>query len=260
MSSAPGFSLEQVTAGLRTELLGQRLVWRETVDSTQEELRRLLAQGAPPGTVVVADEQTAGRGRRGHVWRDRPGQDLLFSVALPPGLAPEGLLPVALGAYLAEALGQEYGSPVRLRWPNDLVVGAAKLGGMLVEAVAGQLLVGVGINVLGQVAELAAQLGRPVTSLAMATGRELPREAVLATCLNALARAYEQLATGDRGPVARKIADLDGLRGASITLVGPQGPVEGTALGIALDGALLVRSGSSITEVTVADDLTVLTP
>lgn len=100
-------------------------------------------------------------------------------------------------------------------------------------------------------------LSRSVTSLEAGTDRQLRREEVLAACLNALARAYEQLASGDRGPVARKIADLDGLRGQTVVITGPQGPVEGTALGIALDGALLVRSGSAITEVIVADDVTV---
>jgi BirA family biotin operon repressor/biotin-[acetyl-CoA-carboxylase] ligase len=257
MSEESAFDLERVRAGLRTTLLGRRLIWRESVDSTQEELRRLLEQGAAAGTVVVANHQTAGRGRRGHVWHDRPGEDLLFSVAFPPGLRAEGLLPVALGAYLAEALTQETQQEVRLSWPNNLVIGASKLGGVLVEVAGGNFLVGVGLNVKGQAAEVAQQVGRSVTTLEAGLERPLWREEVLATCLNALARAHEQLASGDRGPATRKIADLDSLRGKSVIIIGPQGVTEGTALGIALDGALLVRSGAAITEVTVADDITV---
>jgi BirA family biotin operon repressor/biotin-[acetyl-CoA-carboxylase] ligase len=251
------FDLERVRSALRTPLLGQRLEWRPNVDSTQEELRRLLAEGAPPGTVVVADAQTAGRGRRGHVWYDRPGQDLLFSVALPPGLQREGLVSVALGAYLAEALAQDTRQAVMLRWPNDLVIGFSKIGGLLVEVAGDLLLVGVGLNVQGQATEIAQRVGRAVTTLAAGLDRRLWREDLLALCLNTLGRAHEQLASGDRGPVSRKIADLDALRGRPVLITGPQGTVEGQALGIALDGALLVRSGSTITEVTVADEITV---
>lgn len=257
MSTENAFDLERVRAGLRTTMLGRRLFWYESLDSTQDELRRRLDQGAPAGTVVVADHQTAGRGRRGHLWYDRPGEDLLFSVALPPGLAAEGLLSVALGAYLAEALQQETQQEVRLGWPNNLMIGLSKVGGVLVEVVGDKFLVGVGLNVKGHAAEIAQQTGRPVTTLEMGLERPLSREELLATCLNALARAYEQLASGDRGPATRKIADMDGLRGKSVVISGPQGITEGTALGIALDGALLIRSGSAITEVTVADDITV---
>jgi len=257
MSEQASFDLELVRAGMRTRLLGQRLEWRESLDSTQAELGRLLEHGSPSGTVVAANHQTAGRGRRGHVWHDRPGQDLLFSVALPAGLKPEGLVSVALGAYLAEALTLETQQEVLLSWPNDLVIDASKVGGVLVEVVRDHFLVGVGLNVNGQAAEVARQLGRSVTTLEARLGRPLRREEVLATCLNALARAFEQLVSGDRGPVGRKIAETDRLRGKSVTVTGPHGLTEGTAVGIALDGALLVRSGAAITEVTVADDVRV---
>ena len=257
MSSDPGFDIPRAQAALRTAVLGQPLIWLESVDSTQDELRRLLAEGTPGGTVVAAGTQTAGRGRRGRVWSDRPGEDLLFSVALPPGLKAEGLVSVVLGAYLAETIGQETQQSVRLRWPNDLVIGASKVGGVLVETAGEVLLVGVGLNVKGRAGNLAQQLGRPVTTLESGTERQLRREDLLAACLNTLSRAYEQLASGDRGPATRKIADLDGLRGATVLVTGPQGIVEGTALGIALDGALLLRTGPAITEVTVADDVTV---
>jgi BirA family biotin operon repressor/biotin-[acetyl-CoA-carboxylase] ligase len=250
-----------VEAALRTPRLGRPLIWLPTVDSTQEELRRRLAQGASPGTVVVADDQTAGRGRRGRVWYDRPGQDLLFSVALPADLPREGLVAVALGAYLAEALGHETRQPVRLRWPNDLVIGFSKLAGLLVEIAGEQFLAGVGLNVAGQAAEIAQHaaqpVGRPVTTLQAGAARPLSREDMLALCLNTMDRACEQLASGDRGLISRQIADVDALRGRSVAITGPQGTVEGTAVGIALNGALLVRSGSTISEVTVADEVTV---
>lgn len=257
MSAENTFDLERVRAGLRTTVLGRRLFWHESLDSTQDELRRRLDEGAPAGTVVVADHQTAGRGRRGHLWYDRPGEDLLFSVVLPPDLPAEGLLSVALGAYLAEALRQETQREVLLGWPNNLMIGLAKVGGVLVEVGGDKFLVGVGLNVKGRAAEIAQQTGRPVTTLEAGLERPLCREELLATCLNALARAYEQLASGDRGPATRKIADMDGLRGKSVIITGPQGVTEGTAMGIALDGALLIRSGPAITEVTVADDITV---
>ncbi len=256
MSSA-AFDLERVRTGLRTTLLGETLIWHPSLDSTQEELRRLAREGAQPGTVVVADTQKAGRGRRGRTWYDRPGQDLLFTVLMPPGMPREGLVAVALGAYLAEALAQETGLPVMTQWPNDLVIGPAKVGGVLTEVQGPTYLVGIGLNVKGQATEVAQTVGRAVTTLEAALGRPLSREDMLAACLNGLARAHAALVTADRSPVVRKFSEFDALRGKTVAITGPQGATTGQAMGIVASGALLVRTGPVVTEVTVADEIKV---
>jgi len=255
--SNPGFDLERVRSGLRTALLGETIIWHPSVDSTQEELRRLARGGAQSGTVVVADTQRAGRGRRGRTWYDRPGQDLLFTVLMPPGLPREGLVAVALGAYLAEALAQETGLPLMTQWPNDLVIGPAKVGGVLTEAEGDRYLVGIGLNVKGKATEIAQSVGRAVTTLEAALGRPLLREDLLAACLNGLARAYAQLCATDRSPVVRKFSEFDSLRGKTVTITGPQGTATGQAMGIVASGALLVRTGAVVIEVTVADEVKV---
>jgi BirA family transcriptional regulator, biotin operon repressor / biotin---[acetyl-CoA-carboxylase] ligase len=110
-----------------------RVVRLESVSSTQDAARAL-----PIGSIVVADHQTAGRGRLDRSWESRPGSALLVSFVLPPNL----LLSLAAGVAAAEACG----SGVRLKWPNDLLLGGAKLGGILVEATPGKAICGIGIN------------------------------------------------------------------------------------------------------------------
>jgi BirA family biotin operon repressor/biotin-[acetyl-CoA-carboxylase] ligase len=105
----------------------------QTVSSTQEVARTL-----PIGSIVVADQQTAGRGRLDRSWESRPGTALLVSFVLPPN----PLLSLAAGVAAAEACG----SGVRLKWPNDLLLGGAKLGGILVEATPSKAICGIGIN------------------------------------------------------------------------------------------------------------------
>ncbi|HEY3397117.1 MAG TPA: biotin--[acetyl-CoA-carboxylase] ligase [Armatimonadota bacterium] len=257
MKNPDKLDLEKVRAGLKAVYLGTTIRVHQEVDSTQEEMRRRLSRRRA-GAVIVAESQTAGRGRRGRPWFDRPGQDLLFSVLLPPLPRVTGLLPVTLGAYLSEALEAESGARVLAQWPNDLVVGPAKLGGILVEKVGEVCLVGIGLNVKGRADEVAQRAGRAVTTLEAEAGRKLSRETVLAGALNVLDRAYAQLLSDDRVPLVHKLEERDALRGKLVQVSGPQGVLEGRAVGLTADGALLVRTGAAITEVIAADEVKVL--
>jgi BirA family transcriptional regulator, biotin operon repressor / biotin---[acetyl-CoA-carboxylase] ligase len=118
--------------------------WFAEVDSTNRLAADLARAGAPDGLVVVADHQTAGRGRRGRRWESRPGGSLLVSVVLRP-VPP--LVTLAAGVAAAEACEAVAGRPVRLKWPNDLLVdGHRKLGGILSELVGDAAVVGLGVN------------------------------------------------------------------------------------------------------------------
>ena len=167
-----------------------------TVASTQDELARLAAAGAPEGTVVTATHQTGGRGRRGRTWWDAPGDNLLVSVLLRPAIpaaAAPALSPVAAVA-VAEAVADAAGVEAGIRWPNDVLVGARKLAGILAEAAvdgAGRLdhvRLGIGLNV-NQTA-FPAPIQDVATSLRMITGRAHDGARVLAALLAALDRRY----------------------------------------------------------------------
>jgi BirA family biotin operon repressor/biotin-[acetyl-CoA-carboxylase] ligase len=241
-------ALEQVRAALSAVAAGP-LLWYPTLDSTQEELKRQAAAGAVTGTVVVAETQTAGRGRRGREWHDRPGQDLLFSGLLEASGLPPGLLPVALGAGLARALAEATGAEILAQWPNDLVAAGAKVAGLLVETAGARYVAGLGVNVCGPAEAAAERAGRLATTLEAAAGREVRREPVLAACLNAMAEVSHWTAE----QAAEALTERDYLRGKTIVIAGPQGELRGRAAGIAPSGALLVQTGAELVEVRVAD-------
>jgi BirA family transcriptional regulator, biotin operon repressor / biotin---[acetyl-CoA-carboxylase] ligase len=205
---------------------------------------------SPEGLVVVADEQTAGRGRRGHTWFSPPGSGLYVSVALAPGASVDAaratsLLTLAAGVAMAEGIEQATGLRVDLKWPNDLLVSRRKLGGILAEssgsgAAIEMVVVGYGINV--RTTALPPDLRDRVTSLESELGRAVDRHQLLAETLVALSRRYEDLLAG------RFDAILDGWRrlasraiGARVEWTTNAGTANGMTAGIDDHGALLVR-------------------
>lgn len=146
-------------------------------NSTNTRARELAAAGAPHGTVVTAGEQTAGRGRQGRVWTAPPGEALLYSAIVRPLEPRHMLLPLAVPLAVAEATealapGVECG----VKWPNDVLVGRRKLGGILIEARPqdGWAVVGVGLNLTITPAEFPAEIRATATSLTIECGRHFP--------------------------------------------------------------------------------------
>lgn len=180
-----------------------------TVESTQE-----AAWGLPIGSVVVADHQTAGRGRHGRAWDAAPGGGLLATFVLPPSPA----IVFAAGVAAAEACGRG----VRLKWPNDLMLDDRKLGGILAEIRHGRALVGIGIN-LRWAPEGAAMLGEDREPL---LGRLLPR--------------VREWAAADTSAVLERWRELSWTLGREVRVELGNEVIEGLADGIDDDGALLV--------------------
>jgi BirA family biotin operon repressor/biotin-[acetyl-CoA-carboxylase] ligase len=180
--------------------------WLETVGSTNDLMKERAREGAPEWSAVVAERQTAGRGRQGHAWLS-PGGNLFLSVLLRPGLAPgsAGVLPLAAGVAAAEAAA-EWSVDARLKWPNDLVVGDRKLGGVLVEASAGSegldtVVVGVGINLALDASAAPPPLRGAVTSVRQETRRDPGVAAAAAAVLDRLSVWYDALARDGPAPV-----------------------------------------------------------
>jgi BirA family biotin operon repressor/biotin-[acetyl-CoA-carboxylase] ligase len=224
-------------------VLGRSVIALGEVTSTQTELGRLAAAGAPEGTVITAEHQTAGRGRRGRAWWDRPGASLLFSLLLRPRLpaARAPLLSPLAAVALAEVVAALTGAEAAIRWPNDVLLGEAKLAGILAEAAIdgrGQLrhvLLGIGIN-LDQT-EFPPELGQPATSLRLATGTRPARGDLLDELLAALERWYTRLQAGEVEPLRRAWLARARLGGVVRLADGRRG----TAAGLDEDGALLIE-------------------
>ena len=211
-----------------------RVVVFDEIGSTLDAAHLLAASGAPSGTLIVADAQTAGRGRAGRTWRSAAGAGVwLTLIERPADASALDVLSLRVGLALAPALDQFAGDRVRLKWPNDLYVQDRKLGGVLVEArwrasALEWIAIGVGINVVAPVEESRATGLRPGTS----------RLAVLGACVPAIRSVAVQAgALGDRECEAFASRDL--ARGRLCV-----SPAVGEVVGIDACGALLVAVGS----------------
>ncbi len=227
---------------LRAETFGRYPHFLETCASTNDEALRLAEAGAPEGTVVVAERQTAGRGRLGRTWLSEPGQGLLFSWVARPGLPPEtaATLPLVAGLAVARTL-RALGAEAGLKWPNDVLIGERKVCGILCEAQTSAhgiegIVVGVGINV-GAVPEAVAHR-------AAGLGGGVDRLSLLALLCADFEALYRRWRAGGLAALRAELDALDCKRGRPI-VVRPSGtPLEGIARGIRDDGALLLETPS----------------
>lgn len=216
-----------------------------TVDSTQSEVQRRAAAGAPEGTVVTATHQSAGRGRRGREWWDAPGESLLCSVLLRPDCLPAAVPQLSLvgGLAVAEALAASAGVRARIRWPNDLLVDGRKVCGILAEAASGadarvhHVILGVGINL--RQSAFPAPLAERATSLRLLTGCDHDAAALLAALLGRLQARYAGWRSGGFAALREAWLAHSTLPGQRVRL--PDGTV-GRAEDVGADGVLLARA------------------
>jgi len=253
--------------------LGTTIVHYPTIGSTNDAVAELVSgsgdgrlqpdPSGPPrggrhrrddaeGIVVVADEQTAGRGRRGHAWFSPPGSGLYVSTVLTPARARADparattLLTLAAGVAIAEGISAATGLAVDLKWPNDLVVGRRKLAGILAEGTAHDAIVlGYGINVA--TTAFPPEISDRATSIQSELGRAIDRHQVFAETLAALAERYQDLLDGRfdaiLGAWRRRAPRALGARVRWATQSGEQ---SGITEGIDDRGALLVRVGDRV--------------
>jgi BirA family biotin operon repressor/biotin-[acetyl-CoA-carboxylase] ligase len=230
--------------GLTTRCLGQRVVTYEVVDSTNAVAKTLAAQGAAEGTLVIADEQTAGRGRLDRRWLAPPGTSLLFSLIFRPqvAVARAAALTMICGLGVREAVREITALPAQLKWPNDIVLRGRKVGGILTElSTSGQhlqwVVVGIGLNVNLPVALLPAEFG--ATSLQHELGQPISRVRLLQQTLLCIEHRYVKLQAG-QWPLLEWSVALETL-GQRVQLCTAEGAVEGLAEAVDDQGALLLR-------------------
>jgi BirA family transcriptional regulator, biotin operon repressor / biotin---[acetyl-CoA-carboxylase] ligase len=236
----------------------------EVVASTGSTNADLLARGGAEGQVLVAEEQTAGRGRMGRSWTSVPGASLTFSVLLRPTSVPparRGWLPLLTGVAVASALRSAVAVPAMLKWPNDVLVGGRKLAGILAEQSpdGSTVVVGVGLNVATPEDALpASPTGLPATSL-LVEGADVAREPLLVEVLRQLERWYLAfLSDSDpvRSGLLAEYRSLCGTLGRTVRVELPVGRVlTGVAEDIDPSGRLLVRAdeATSVTPVSAGD-------
>ncbi|MBW2281187.1 MAG: biotin--[acetyl-CoA-carboxylase] ligase [Deltaproteobacteria bacterium] len=254
-----------------TRWVGSRLDVHEVLDSTNREAERLAAAGAPEGTLVIADRQTAGRGRLGRSFFSPPGGGLYLSLLLRPegpvDRVHENIFAAAVA--VAEAVRAHVPSvPLEIKWPNDVLLDRRKTSGINLPAqiegtrVASAIL-GIGVNVNTRASEFPEELQSIATSLRIAGGQTLDRTAFAEDLLGRLEQWIDKLRGDGFDAVLDCWRRYFRMKGASVRVGGPgvSEEIEGTVEGVAPDGALLldvVRAGEVCRERILAGDVTLL--
>jgi BirA family biotin operon repressor/biotin-[acetyl-CoA-carboxylase] ligase len=249
-------SIEELNlAALRAALVGTRFSARlhhfPSVESTNTLLLAAAANGAPEGTIYIADEQTAGRGRGGHTWHSAPGHGLYLSVLAKPSLHLREALSISLATGLAahSAIQIATGISIDIRWPNDLLLHSKKLGGILVETAIAPVakpntdpllryaVIGIGLNLHHE--RFPSELADLATSLRIATSQPQSRSALLIALLRALDLELTRLEAHD-SDLLRRFAEASSWVCGKRVHVPEQGGYTGTTAGLDAHGYLLV--------------------
>ena len=249
------YDLEALETALEATIYSGKLHFFPTTTSTNTAAMAAARVSAPHGSVYFADEQTAGRGRGDHRWESAPAAGLYLSVLLriPLAAAQLSLLPLAAGLAAAQAIHTVTGLAIDLRWPNDLMIGERKAGGILVESTLdGHALafavIGIGINVHQR--RFSTALATPATSLDLACGRSISRQALLLALLKSLEHEAQILCEDEaaRSLPARVEQHSTWLRGRRVEVHGPQA-CTGISAGLDAHGFLRVETAHGMVTV-----------
>ena len=251
------YDLAAIESALAGTIFSGKLHFAPSTPSTNTDAMAAAVDGAPHGSVWFADEQTAGRGRGDHRWLSAAGEGLYVSVLLRPEcpLARLSLLPLAAGIAAAQAIREVAALPIDLRWPNDLLIGPRKVGGILAESQISSkspphavAVVGIGINVHQR--SFAPGLATPATSLDIESGTRVSRQALLIALLLSLEREAAALAAEEAAQriLSRIEQRSTWVRHRNVSVHGPQA-CTGTTAGLDENGFLRVATAHGVVTV-----------
>ncbi len=250
--SSPDLLLPQeIQHGLKTTVMGHRVFSYQRVGSTNDVALQIARNGAAQGTLVVAEEQTAGRGRMGRSWNSPRGVGLLFSLVLRPRMAPSRVFQLAICGALAvaEVVCQRTHLPVKVKWPNDVLIRGKKLAGVLTETqvdLAGVrfVVLGVGININQAPTDFPEDLQGRATSVRAELGRSVSRRHLLQNLLLKFEQIYGQLQDQGLAPFLDRWRQLSWVLGRKVTVQVGGKEFSGLAVDIDEMGALLLEEAS----------------
>lgn len=242
------FGGEEISGLLETKWAARELKFYEETDSTNIQAGCEAINGAPHGTLIVADKQCAGRGRRGRSWESPAGTNIYFSLILKPDFTPDkaSMLTLVMAYSVNRAIMELTGLACGIKWPNDIVVNGRKVCGILTEmSVDGtgirHVIIGVGINVGLQ--EFLPELADKATCLVKEAGIRISRSRLISRIMGAFEEDYEAFAAcGDLRLLLDSYNKMLVNCDAKVRVLDPQGEYEGTARGITKTGELLVET------------------
>ena len=254
--------LESLLAG-KTKWAGQEVYYFPETDSTNIRAKQLAESGAAHGTLVAADRQTAGRGRRGRGWESPSGCSIYMSILLRPKFLPAKapMMTLVMAYSVAESLRAYTGLDIQIKWPNDVVLNGKKLVGILTEMSTeidyiNHVVIGVGINV--NMDSFSEEIAKTATSLRMEMGKTLKRSTLIAEIMRRFEQDYEEyVKTGDLSGIREAYERLMVNYGKEVRILGAQEPFQALALGINNNGELLVRKEDGSEEAVYAGEVSV---
>jgi BirA family biotin operon repressor/biotin-[acetyl-CoA-carboxylase] ligase len=250
-------SVATIKKGLTTRFIGQNVLYYPCLTSTMEAARREVRKNAPEGTVIIAEEQTRGRGRLKRVWFAPPG-NIALSIIIYPDISsvPSLILVASLAA--VHSIESVTGLKTQVKWPNDVLIGGKKVAGILVEGEVKRnqvawAIIGIGINTALRVKEI-DEIAAVATGLEEHLGRQVSREEIIEDFLNEFERLYLQLPDG--GAIFKAWRDRLVTLGKKVTATCGAESVQGVAESVDASGALTIRKADGTLTRVVAGDVT----
>lgn len=253
---------EAIQAGLNCRRIGSLVHCFEITESTNLQACRLADEGGPEGLVVIADQQSAGKGRMGRRWESPAGVNLYASILLRPPILPleASRLTFLSAVAVCRTIKCCTGLQATVKWPNDVLLQGAKVGGLLNEMSSETdrvhyVVLGIGVNLNMQREQFPADLLYPATSLALAGGRPVSRLDFTRVLLQETDALYQTYLQNGSPPIMAAWSELCDLIGCQVQAESAHGLITGAMIGLAEDGALLVRTATGKIEHIYAGDV-----
>lgn len=253
LMAAPDLMTEaEIKSLLHTDWVAKEVLYFDTIDSTNTKAQELAEKGYPSGTLVVADKQESGKGRRGHSWVSPSGTGIFMTLMIKPDINPNNASMLTLVAALAvaKAITSVTGEEAMIKWPNDIVVNGKKVCGILTEMNAqfdyiNHIVVGIGINVHNE--SFPEEISQMASSLMIeAGGKRFHRAQIIAETMSYFEQYYDTfLQTQDLSALVREYDKLLVNRNKSVRVLDPKEPFDGKAMGITPKGELIVDTWES---------------
>lgn len=262
-SSPDIITKEELISQLHTNWAGQEVYYYEEIDSTNTKARQLADQGAPHGTLVVADCQHTGRGRRGRVWESPKGKNIYMTLLLKPKFSPDkaSMLTLVMALSVYQGLKETVDLDLKIKWPNDLVCGNKKVVGILTEMSTeidyiNHVVIGTGVNV--NLEALPDEIKDMATSLFLESGCIQKRSAIIASILKQFEKNYATyLETCDFSQLQEQYNQILINKDKEVQILGNQETYTAYALGINEKGELLVRKEDGSIDAIYAGEVSV---
>ncbi|GJL79886.1 MAG: hypothetical protein NPINA01_28750 [Nitrospinaceae bacterium] len=251
MPDSSRMDAEKIKKNLHPLRLGSKILVFDTLDSTNDQARRSLKEGAQEGLVLIAESQTKGRGRMGRTWVSPPQTGIYLSVILKPPIEPEHLpqLTLLAGVAVVQAVNKFTHTKAQLKWPNDILLNGKKLSGILSEYDAAPngekaVIIGIGVNANHSPADFPQELLPFATSLKIETGQAIDRLALAAVLLGHLDREYHAYLKDGIPAILKKWMQHSDMFGEKITVTKAGSVIHGTATKLDDNGRLLIRTAN----------------